>query len=307
MKYFIQLSLFTFYLSSGIAQQIKIKDPVHFLALGDSYTIGQSVSLAERWPSKLAIELTNRGYTVSEVKYIAQTGWRTDNLKYAIEQQQPLTGFNLVSLLIGVNNQYQGGTTAAYYTEFDNLLKTALTLASNKPEHVFVLSIPDYAYTPYGNGSSVISSQIDQFNSINKIITDSYRVKYIDITPISRMGLMQPELVASDGLHPSAVMYGLWVREILESIEKEVGLEDDNPVTKSGLLYTLAQRQLTIKSAKQKAAFYISNSTGQIVIRGQISANYEKTVNLGGLPAGMYFLRFENDKNILLRTKFVLQ
>jgi lysophospholipase L1-like esterase len=305
MKYYLQLILFTFGLSSGMAQQIKIENPVHFLALGDSYTIGQSVGSGDRWPDQLANELTNRGYTVSEVKYIAQTGWRTDNLKNAIEQQKPLNGYNLVSLLIGVNNQYQGGSVADYYTEFENLLKTALLLASNKPEHVFVLSIPDYAYTPYGNGSSVISSQIDQFNSINKTITDSYRIKYIDITPISRRGLLQPELVAGDGLHPSGIMYGLWVREILESIEKEVGIAG-SPFTKSGLSYTLAQRQLTIKSTEQKGLFYISNSNGQIVHKGQISANDEKTVELSRRPAGLYMLVVENDSEVVFRTKFVL-
>jgi len=304
MKYFILLFLLTFYLSSGIAQQIKIENPVRFLALGDSYTIGQSVSIGDRWPSQLANELTNRGYTVDEVKYIAQTGWRTDNLKNAIEQQKPLNGYNLVSLLIGVNNQYQGGSTAAYYTEFEDLLKTALLLTSNKPEHVFVLSIPDYAYTPYGNGSTVISSQIDQFNSINKILTDSYRVRYIDITPISRMGLLKPELVASDGLHPSGVMYGLWVQEILNALNKELGI-NDKPVNDPGMSYTIEQSKITLKSLKQNGSFYISNSSGQIVIKGQFSANSEKTVSLNGLSAGMYFLLVESNKGEQLRTKFV--
>jgi lysophospholipase L1-like esterase len=305
MRYLVLILFLTFFLSSAEAQKIKIQDTVHFLALGDSYTIGQSVSVSDRWPTQLANELSNRGYTVAEVKYIAQTGWRTDNLKNAIDQQKPLSGFNLVSLLIGVNNQYQGGSTATYYTEFENLLKTALLLASNKPEHVFVLSIPDYAYTPYGNGSSVISSQIDQFNSINKIITESYRIKYVDITPISRRGLQQPELVASDGLHPSGIMYGFWVREILKSVEKELGIVE-NPSLDAGISYTIYQKQLTISSVKQKGSFYISNSSGQIVRKGQISANSENAVNLGGLSAGMYFLLVENDRKVLLRTKIVL-
>lgn len=214
MRYLILLFLLAFIQKSAEAQKIRIQDPVHFLALGDSYTIGQSVSIYDRWPNLLSTELTKLGYTVAEVKFIAQTGWRTDNLKNAIEQQQPLSGYNLVSILIGVNNQYQGGSTVAYYSEFENLLKTALLLATGKTEHVFVLSIPDYAYTPYGGGSADISNQIDEFNSINKAITQSYNVNYIDITPISRMGLLQQELVASDGLHPSGIMYGLWVEEI---------------------------------------------------------------------------------------------
>jgi len=182
MRYLVLLFILAFVLKSAEAQRIKIQDPVHFLALGDSYTIGQSVSIYDRWPNLLSNELTKLGYTVAEVKFIAQTGWRTDNLKNAIGQQQPLTGYNLVSLLIGVNNQYQGGSTATYYTEFEDLLNIALQLASGKPEHVFVLSIPDYAYTPYGGGSSFISNMIDEFNSINKIIKQSYGIKYIYIT-----------------------------------------------------------------------------------------------------------------------------
>lgn len=306
MRYFLFIGFVLFSLGPLKAQYIKIENPVHFLALGDSYTIGQSVSIAERWPSQLASELSARGITVAEVKIIAQTGWRTDNLKNAIDQQQPLTGFNLVSLLIGVNNQYQGGNLSTYQTEFENLLKTALNLAGNKPEHVFVLSIPDYAYTPYGAGSTIISNQINEFNTINKTITDSYRVTYINITPITRLGLLQPELVATDGLHPSGIMYGRWVGEILKSIEKELGV-DDEPNTGSGLSYHIAQRQLNLNSTKQRVSFYISSANGQIFKRGLVSANSGITVNLNGLAKGLYILVFENEGKQLLKAKFVLQ
>jgi lysophospholipase L1-like esterase len=288
-----------------MAQKIRIENPVHFLALGDSYTIGQSVSIYDRWPNQLAAELTNRGYNVADVKFIAQTGWRTDNLKTAIDQQQPLTGFNLVSLLIGVNNQFQGGNTSTYYTQFENLLKTAILLASNKPEHVFVLSIPDYAFTPYGGGSSIISNQIDQFNSINKVLSENYKVKYVDITPISRLGMLKPELVASDGLHPSGIMYGLWVQEILKSIEKELGIFDE-PASDEGLSYSVSQRQLTVKSAKQGGSLYICNSSGQRVLRGLISENTEATLNLGMFAAGLYILIIENEEKIIYRARFIL-
>jgi len=287
-----------------MAQKIRIENPVHFLALGDSYTIGQSVSIYDRWPNQLAAELTNRGYNVADVTFIAQTGWRTDNLKTAIDQQQPLTGFNLVSLLIGVNNQFQGGNTSTYYTQFENLLKTAILLASNKPEHVFVLSIPDYAYTPYGGGSSIISAQIDQFNSINKIISESYKVKYVDITPISRLGTLKPELVASDGLHPSGIMYGLWVQEILKSVEKELGTPEES-ASDSGLSYSVSQRQLTIKTAKQGGSLYICNSSGQLVHKGLVSENTVTRVNLGRLAAGLYILIIENEEKVLFKARFI--
>lgn len=191
------------------SQKISIGEPVHFLALGDSYTIGQSVSTSERWPNQLVSELSSQGFNVAELRIIAQTGWRTDNLQSAISQLLPLTGYNLVSLLIGVNNQFQGGSIQTYTQQFDDLLQQAIWLAGNDPRHVFVLSIPDYAYTPFGGGNSAISAAIDEFNSVNRFITETYNVRYIDITPISRKGLEDPSLVAIDGLHPSGKMYGL--------------------------------------------------------------------------------------------------
>lgn len=305
MRCLVLLFALALNLKSAEAQKIKIQDPVHFLALGDSYTIGQSVSIYDSWPNLLSAELTKLGLTVAEVKIIAQTGWRTDNLRNAIEQQQPLSGYNLVSLLIGVNNQYQGGSTTTYYTEFESLLKTALLLSSDRPEHVFVLSIPDYAYTPYGGGSSVISNKIDEYNSINKLITTSYGIKYIDITPISRMGLVRPELVANDGLHPSGIMYGLWVQEILKSIEKEVGIFEES-ATNTRISYCINQKQLTVNSVKNGGLIFVYNSNGKIVYNELLSANAHSTVNLTRLSAGLYILVIENDGKVLLKTKFVL-
>lgn len=303
MKYIVLLLAFAFILKSAVAQNIKIQDPVHFLALGDSYTIGQSVSFYDRWPNLLSNELINLGYTIAEVKFIAQTGWRTDNLKNAIEEQRPLSGYNLVSLLIGVNNQYQGGSTATYSTEFESLLKTALQLASGKPEHVFVLSIPDYAYTPYGGGSQYISSMINEFNSINKIITANYGIKYIDITPISRMGLQKPELVANDGLHPSASMYGLWVQEIMKSIDKEVGIVEE-PANR--ISYNVSKRILTVNSLKNGAEVCLYNSSGKIVVKELLSSNLNSKVDLSRLSGGFYIMVIENKGKILLKTKVVL-
>ena len=256
MKFILFVTIFFLLLTNGFSQNIKLKEPIHFLALGDSYTIGQSVSANENWPNQFSAALTLKGINIQETKIIAQTGWRTDNLKSAISQMQPLAGFNLVSLLIGVNNQFQGRSSQAYSLEFEELLKTAIQLAGNSPEHVFVLSIPDYAYTPFGNGNPVISSQINQFNAINRQIAENHNVKYIDITPISRNGLAQPELVASDGLHPSGKMYSLWVQEIMKSVEKQVGITEDIPV-KDVFRYTLLQRQLVIETLNKDADLII--------------------------------------------------
>ncbi|MDO9256801.1 MAG: GDSL-type esterase/lipase family protein [Bacteroidales bacterium] len=299
----LTLLLFTF-LNNSNAQKIKIWETVHFLALGDSYTIGQSVAANECWPNQFVFALSYQGYNVEETKIIAQTGWRTDNLKLAISQQQSLTGYNLVSLLIGVNNQYQGGSIQDYATEFEELLKAAIALAGNLPEHVFVLSIPDYAYTPFGKGDLNISTQIDQFNAFNRQITENYRVKYIDITPISRNGLIMTDLVASDGLHPSGKMYALWVQEILKSVEKELGINEELS-GKDDFRYILSQRQLTIKSPKE-AELFIYNPNGKIVHSQFLQTGIESTINLSGLPAGMYFLGFYKQRKVLYRTKIIL-
>jgi lysophospholipase L1-like esterase len=127
--------------------------------------------------------------------------------------------YDLVSLLIGVNNQYQGKPADQYAKEFEALLKTSIGLAKGKAENVFVVSIPDYGYTPFGEKrKEKISHEIDEFNAINKRVADQYKVRYINITDISRRGLDDASLVAGDGLHPSGKMYALWVDEIVKVI-----------------------------------------------------------------------------------------
>ncbi|MFN8341887.1 MAG: SGNH/GDSL hydrolase family protein [Cyclobacteriaceae bacterium] len=188
------------------------KQVVRMLALGDSYTIGESVAETERWPMQLAEALRQKGYTVERPAIIATTGWRTDQLRDAIAASRLRDGYNLVSLLIGVNNYYQGKPQEVYAKEFEELLHTAIHLAGDRKDRVFVVSIPDYGYTPFGQPrQATISAGIDTFNAINKRITDSLGVPYFDITPISREGLKRPELVAGDQLHPSGKMYAAWV------------------------------------------------------------------------------------------------
>lgn len=185
---------------------------VRLLALGDSYTIGQNVAEADRWPNQLARKLAAGNVFVDSVRIIAKTGWRTDNLADAIATQQPDSNWNLVGLLIGVNNQYQGRPVSAYGPEFEALLQTSIALAGGNREHVFVLSIPDYGYTPFGQSNQPqISAAIDEFNAVNRAIALQYNVAYYDITPISREGFDRPDLVASDRLHPSGVQYAEWV------------------------------------------------------------------------------------------------
>ena len=190
-----------------------------FLALGDSYTIGESVPENERWPVQLAKALRDQGKSVGDPFIIATTGWRTDNLKEAIVKANLKSDYDLVSLLIGVNNQYQGKSAVLYATEFEDLLETVIQLAKGKKENVFVVSIPDYGYTPLGKPKqTAISLALDQFNEINKEITEKHHVKYFSITDISRKGLAEPDLVASDGLHPSGKMYTQWVERIVKGL-----------------------------------------------------------------------------------------
>ena len=187
-----------------------------YLALGDSYTIGESVAEQDRWPNQLVDSLRRHGMNFSKPTIIATTGWRTDDLKRAVTAAHLKNEYGLVSLLIGVNNQYQGKPADQYAVEFEELLKTAIRLAGAKRENVFVVSIPDYGYTPFGKSKqSVISPSIDEFNAMNKRITLASGINYVDITDISRRGLQQPELVAADGLHPSGEMYALWVERIV--------------------------------------------------------------------------------------------
>ncbi len=190
------------------------------LALGDSYTIGQSVCETCKFPEQLKDSLLMNlpdSYKIS-LQVIAQTGWTTTNLIAAINLQNPTSDFDLVTLLIGVNNQYQNKPFSLYETEFPKLVTKAIAFAKGNKSKVIVVSIPDYAYTPFGQGSSNaqnISTQIDQYNLFAKNYCDSNNIAFVNITDITRLGLQQTNLVASDGLHPSKIAYSKFVERIL--------------------------------------------------------------------------------------------
>jgi lysophospholipase L1-like esterase len=192
-----------------------------YLALGDSYTIGESVDPAERWPVQLAARLRERGLILDSPRIIAATGWTTDELSRAIAQTPPPGLFDLVTLLIGVNNQYRGRSEEEYRLQFQALLQRAIAYASNEPAHAVVLSIPDWSVTPFASAlgadhSSLarIAAQIDRFNTINRAETERLGAQYLDITPISREAAADRSLLATDGLHPSGKMYAAWVKLI---------------------------------------------------------------------------------------------
>jgi lysophospholipase L1-like esterase len=188
-----------------------------YLALGDSYTIGEAVPSSERFPLQLKQKLSTEGIDLSAPEIIARTGWTTDELMKAISDEKPSGPFDLVTLLIGVNNQYRGRDTAEYRLQFRELLETAIGYAGADATRIMVISIPDYGFTPFAinRDRERISSAIDIFNQINLQETRKTRAAYIDITGISRKGLDEPYLIAPDGLHPSGVMYHRWTELML--------------------------------------------------------------------------------------------
>ena len=190
--------------------------PVRYLALGDSYTIGESAPETERWPIQLAKLLENKGLEV-EVTVIARTGWTVDELWQGIQAREINPPYDLVSLLIGVNDQYRGYNVQEYRKQFIFLLNKAIEYASGEPGRVIVLSIPDWGVTPFaaGRDRDQVASEIDEFNSVNRKESEKAGVHYMDITPLSRNAVDDADLTASDGLHPSGKMYALWAEMVL--------------------------------------------------------------------------------------------
>lgn len=197
----------------GAAQLTSIP-MLRYLALGDSYTIGESVPAGDRWPVRLAALLRAGGVDVAEPEIIARTGWTTDELLTGIDAAPPEGTYGIVSLLIGVNNQYRGRDTAEYRAGFRLLLARAVRYAGGMAGHVLVLSIPDWGVMPFAEGKdrAAIGRAIDRFNAINREETDRMGARYVDVTPISRTAADRPELIADDGLHPSGAMYAEWAR-----------------------------------------------------------------------------------------------
>lgn len=184
------------------------------LALGDSYTIGQSVTEADRFPNQTINLLRSAGINMKyPADIIAQTGWTTQNLLNGIANAnpQPAGPYDLVTLLIGVNNQYQRRDTGEYRIQFTQCLNKAIFFSGYRNHRVFVLSIPDYGATPFGSGNAAqIALEIDRFNAINKEVCLQLGISYTDITPSTRLAATDPTLVAVDGLHPSGKEYAKW-------------------------------------------------------------------------------------------------
>lgn len=195
------------------------KQPIRYLALGDSYTIGESVPENERWPNQLA-ELLQSSPRPGEIEggiqvtIIARTGWTTAELWQGIQAQEISPPYDMVSLLIGVNNQYRGNDIDEYRGQFRFLLEKAIEYAGEDAGRVFVLSIPDWGVTPFADGRDreKVAEEIDAFNAVNLEESLKAGVSYADVTPVSREAVHDPSLIAGDGLHPSGKMYAEWAK-----------------------------------------------------------------------------------------------
>ena len=192
---------------------------LRYLALGDSYTIGEAVDEAGRWPMQLARLLRQEGVLLGDPRIIATTGWTTDELDAAITAAEPLGQHDFVSLLIGVNNQYRGRDVEEYRTQFAALLWRAIGFAGNRPARALVLSIPDWGVTPFGAKSgrdaAQIARELDAYNLAAREACTQRGVAFVDITPASRDGGDAPAMLADDGLHPSTAMYARWAQAAL--------------------------------------------------------------------------------------------
>jgi lysophospholipase L1-like esterase len=197
------------------------KTAYSYLALGDSYTIGESVPGPANFPNQTVQLLKTLGYDFKPADIVAKTGWTTDELQHKINTYTFTPPYDIVTLLIGVNNQYRGRTADDYKPEFETLLRQAIQFTEGKADHVIVLSIPDWGVTPFAAGRDIeqIAKEIDAYNAANKSISEQYKVHYIDITPWTREAATDLSLVAGDGLHPSAKEYRRWSEKLADKIK----------------------------------------------------------------------------------------
>lgn len=196
-----------------------------FLALGDSYTIGTSVEPEERWPAQVVALLRAEGQVVADVRFLAQNGWTIFALNAALDRERPMGPFDLVTLLIGVNDQFFHETALAYERGFAGMLERAIELAGGDVCRVIVLSIPDYSVTPFGRriDPERITREIAEFNRVNRAVTTARGVRYVDVTPSSLRAADDPGLLAADGLHPSGRMYAEWAGLVLPEARAVLG------------------------------------------------------------------------------------
>ncbi|MCD6011459.1 MAG: lysophospholipase L1-like esterase [Flavipsychrobacter sp.] len=217
-KYSVGIILLLLFISAQ-----KARKPMYtYLALGDSYTIGEQVPMHDNFPHQAVKLLKQRHIEVADPVIIATTGWTTDELAASIREHNIRETFSFVTLLIGVNNQYRGRSIDNYRDEFLALLNQAIAFADNKPEHVIVLSIPDWGVTPFAEGrdKQKVAKEIDDYNAACKEIALAHKCQYIEITESTRQNGQNPEYIVADKLHPSGKEYAIWAERLTAVVAK---------------------------------------------------------------------------------------
>ena len=226
MKKILLIILSVLLYACTTSREVPVTPPMDFsyLALGDSYTIGEGVGVEQSWPVQLVQRLNERGHKVAPPKIVAKTGWTTRNLITNFESEIDVhRDFHLVSILIGVNNQYQKRSLSEFEVELREIFRKAVTQSKLREKGVFALSIPDYSVTPFGaSNADTIAVQIDRFNEVVRRVAQENNVVYYDITPISREAAVDRNLIAGDSLHPSALMYRRWVDSVIDGVEEKL-------------------------------------------------------------------------------------
>lgn len=228
MKKILPILILVFLLVSCVDSEeekkaIKETNELTYLALGDSYTIGESVHSSLRWPVQLSDTLRSRGIPLNHPRIIAGTGWTTADLLAAMDKRLNNETFDLVSVLIGVNNQYQDKSIEEYEEELREIFRRTIQRSKSGADGVFSVSIPDYGATPFGaDRAEEIGAKIDEFNSVFKRVSEEFGIDFYNITPVSKKAKAMKDLTASDDLHPSGKMYSLWVEEMADEVGQKL-------------------------------------------------------------------------------------
>ncbi len=231
-----------------------VQDTIRFIALGDSYTIGQSIDKSDRWPNQFIDSLFELGFDIEKNDILATTGWTTGKLLQALNDSDLIQDYNLVSILIGVNNFYQNQPVGTFRLELSKIIDFALTLTNQDTSALFLMTIPDYGYTPFGESQKdVISENTNLYNQIKDSTAKEYGIRLVNITPISRNGIIDPDLVANDGLHPSEKQYRLWVNMVIEKLINDFDTKTEG--VKNKMDYTLSQNGKEFKLSSTVEVF----------------------------------------------------
>ena len=286
------VSVFLFCFCGSVFAQ-NISSTIKYLALGDSYTIGASVSESERWPNQLMDSLVELGFSIDKKDIVATSGWTTTNLLSAMNGENLEKKYTLISILIGVNNFFQSKPINLFKNELVEIIDSALVLANQDTNALFMVTIPDYGYTPFGSSqTSSISQNTDLYNGIKDSVAKVFGIPLYNITDISRGGLNDPSLVASDGLHPSGKQYGLWVDLLLDKMGLTTSVE--KPSVPLGLEYRLLSGQIVFK-ARRKGSLVLYKISGEQIMVSRLFSG--KVVRVPLIP-GAYLVKFINEFGI---------